>query len=62
MKFDAYTSSFFAEFIIDTDIKASTEVYINEQIHYPKGFKVSILVNDKENDSFKLSKIKKNYY
>jgi hypothetical protein len=46
MIFDAHSESFSAEFILDTSIQAPTELYFHEEIHYPNGYKLSLVIDN----------------
>lgn len=39
-----------AEYIIDNSVTSPTEVYTYTNIHYPNGFRSSIVINDKSTD------------
>jgi len=38
MHFSREDGSFHTRFILDTDVKESTEIYVNKQVWYPNGF------------------------
>jgi len=64
MKFDVNNQDFTVQFELDTSIKAPTEFYVNEDIHYPHGFTYTIYSDSQvvPSTSFVMMQSRKNYY
>lgn len=50
-----------AKFILDTTIKGDTEIYFSESVYYPYGYKVSILIDNRNPEHIHVDSSVKNY-
>lgn len=48
MKFDVNSGAFTAQYKIDTSIKAPTEIFLMEEIHYPDGYKLTLSIDNEK--------------
>lgn len=46
MAFDATAAAFHLEFTLDPSVAADTEIYFNEDLHYPNGYRVVLAPPD----------------
>jgi len=54
-------STFIANFTIDTSIDAPTELFFNQDVYYPEGYKLSLMVNGAPSLSMTVDDSQKNY-
>lgn len=54
-------STLIANYTIDTSIDAPTELFFNQEVYYPEGYKLSILVNGAPSLSMTVDDSQKNY-
>lgn len=62
MEFDIQTGTLRTDYIIDNTITSPTEVYTYNDIHYPFGFRSSIVINDQPTTDVKLEPTSSPYY
>lgn len=53
--------TFVANYTLNTSINAPTELFFNEEVYYPTGYKLSILINNAPSKTLTIDKSQKNY-
>jgi hypothetical protein len=54
-------STFVANYTLDTSINAPTELFFNQEVYYPEGYKLSVLVNGVPSKTMTIDTTQKNY-
>lgn len=57
----AQNGTFVGEYTLDTSIEAPTEIYFSQDVYYPEGYKLSVLVDGKTSETLTVDNSQRNY-
>jgi hypothetical protein len=54
-------ATFTASYVLNTSIKAPTEIFFNQGVYYPQGYKLSVLIDGVPSTTLEVNYSQKNY-